>query len=49
MHSYEDYLLEALEAVCYQDVPEEGMQEAIVDQARLLAGDSPDIYDSLQF
>tara|TARA_R110000782_G_scaffold268615_5_gene365291 strand:- start:2503 stop:2652 length:150 start_codon:yes stop_codon:yes gene_type:complete len=49
MNSYEDYLLDALETVIYRELPEEGIHQAIIDQAHLLAGDSPDIYDAIQF
>lgn len=49
MYSYEDYLLDALETVIYRELPEEGIYQAVIDQAHLLAGDSPEIYDSVKY
>lgn len=39
MNSYEDYLIEALETVIHHDVPDEVIHQAVVDQAKLMAGD----------
>ena len=41
MH-YEDYINDALEIVSAWDVPDENFAEAVNDQARLMAGISPD-------
>ena len=38
----ENYILEALEIVSAWDLPDEDLADAINDQARLMAGVSPD-------
>ena len=40
--NYEDYLRDALEMVLAWDLPEEELAEAVNDQARLIAGISPE-------
>ena len=41
MH-YQDYILDALEIVSAWGLPDEDLADAINDQARLMAGASPD-------
>ena len=40
--NYQDYLSDALELVAAWKIPEEEFAEAVVDQAKLMAGVNPD-------
>jgi len=44
----ENYILEALEIVSAWDLPDEDLADAINDQARLMAGASPDEFLEVQ-
>ena len=40
--NYQDYLSDALELVAAWEIPDEDFAEAVIDQAKLMAGISPD-------
>ena len=42
MNDYEDMLIEALDLVASEDLPEEMLTDLVFAQARLMAGISPD-------
>ena len=44
MNDYEDMLIEAIDLVASQHLPEEMLTDLVFAQARLLAGISPDDY-----
>ena len=42
MYDYQDYLLDALDMVSAWDLPDEDLAEAVIAQARLMAGLYPE-------
>ena len=44
MKNYQDYLIDAIDTVMAWELPEEDFAVAVNQQARLLAGDLPDIW-----
>ena len=44
MNDYEDYLIDALDMVSAWDLPDEDLADAVLAQARLMAGVLPEEY-----
>ena len=44
MNNYETYLIDALDLVSAWELPDEDLADAVVAQAKLMAGISPDAY-----